>query len=79
MKKKIFCTLIYATALLGQSDPSKTYNYELTPFASGILTDSKAGLNDDSYLNAGLSLAKNLEQHHIVQLSLNMQYLQILK
>ena len=68
MKKKIFCTLIYATALLGQSDPSKTYNYELTPFASGILTDSKAGLNDDSYLNAGLSLAKNLDDSFIDQI-----------
>jgi len=61
MKKKLFYTLICATALFGQSDPSKTYSYELTPFTSGILTDSKSGLNDDSYLNIGLSLAKNLE------------------
>lgn len=68
MKKKIFCTLICATALLGQSDPSKTYNYELTPFVAGILTDSKAGLNDDSYLNAGLSLAKNIEDSFIDQI-----------
>lgn len=68
MKKKIFCTMICITALLGQSDPSKTYSYELTPFVSGILTDSKAGLNDDSYLNAGLSLSKNLEDSFINQI-----------
>lgn len=68
MKKKLLCTLFCTTALLAQSDPSKTYNYELTPFVSGILTDSKAGLNDDSYLNAGLSLAKNLEDSFIDQI-----------
>ena len=44
--------------IFAASDPSKTYNYEVTPFASGILTDSKAGLENDNYFNAGISLGK---------------------
>lgn len=70
MKKILLTSILCASTIFAASDPSKTYNYEVTPFASGILTDSKAGLEKDNYFNAGISLAKNLDDSFIDQLEI---------
>lgn len=70
MKKILLTSLLCASSIFAASDPSKTYSYEVTPFASGILTDSKAGLENDNYFNAGISLAKNLDDSFINQLEI---------
>ena len=67
MKRILLTSILCASSIFAASDPSKTYNYEVTPFASGILTDSKAGLKDDNYINLGISLAKNLDESFIDQ------------
>lgn len=70
MKKIIISSALCASILFAASNPSNQYSYELTPFVSGILSDSKAGLNTDNYANAGLSLAKNLDESFIDQVEL---------
>jgi OOP family OmpA-OmpF porin len=56
--------------MLAQSAPSNSYAYEVTPFAAGILSDSSANLEDDHYANAGISLAKNLQNSFLDQVEL---------
>jgi OmpA-OmpF porin, OOP family len=69
--KKIFLTsILCASALFSASSPSNTYNYEITPFVSGILTDSKAGLDNKNYINGGISLGKNLDDSFIDQVEI---------
>ncbi len=69
--KKIFVSSILCTSMLFASNsPSDTYSYEITPFASGILTDSNSGLKDDNYFNGGISLAKNIDDSFINQLEI---------
>lgn len=66
--KKVLITSILSTAIaFATTNPSKEYNYEVTPFASGILTDSKSGL-DDNYFNAGISLGKNIDDSFVNQI-----------
>lgn len=67
MKKILLTSVLCASTIFAASDPSKTYSYEVTPFASGILTDSKADLKHNNYLNLGISLAKNLDDSFIDQ------------
>src|SRR5574344_2655711 len=70
MKKVVLASIICAASLFGAHDSSKNYNYEVTPFASGILTDSKAGVKNDHYANLGISLAKNFETDFLNQVEL---------
>ena len=70
MKKILFTSILCASTIFAASDPSSTYNYEITPFGSGILTDSKAGLKDDNYANLGISLGKNLYDYFIDQIEI---------
>ncbi|RXJ85913.1 OmpA family protein [Arcobacter cloacae] len=70
MKKILLTSLLCASSIFAASDPSKNYNYEVTPFTSGILTDSKVGLENDNYFNIGISLAKNLDDSFIDQLEI---------
>lgn len=67
MKRILIGTTICASLLLAQSDPSHGYGYEVTPFAAGILTDSKAELKEGNYLNGGIAVAKNLDDSFIDQ------------
>lgn len=71
MKKFLFTSTLCASVVFAASNPSNTYSYEVTPFTSGILSDSKAGLSDDNYLNAGISLAKNLDSSLINQVEIS--------
>jgi OOP family OmpA-OmpF porin len=69
--KKILITSILSTAIsFAANNPSKDYSYEITPFASGILTDSKTGLDDDNYFNGGISIGKNLDNSFIDQIEI---------
>lgn len=70
MKKILLTTAICTSIVFAASNPSNQYSYELTPFASGILTDSNPGLADKNYANAGLSLGKNLTGYFIDQVEL---------
>lgn len=70
MKKILITSMMCATVLFAASDPSKTYSYEITPFVSGILTDSKAGLEDDNYINGGISIGKNFDESFIDQVEI---------
>lgn len=70
MKKVIIATALCSSLLFAASNPSNQYSYEVTPFAAGILSDSKAGLSDDNYFNGGISLAKNLDDSIIDQIEL---------
>jgi OOP family OmpA-OmpF porin len=71
MMNKILLTSIFCSAsLFSASSPSNLYSYEVTPFVSGILTDSKAGLDNDNYLNAGISLGKNIDDSFINQVEI---------
>ena len=66
--KKILLTSIFCSSIIfAASDSSKTYDYEITPFVSGILTDSKVNLDDDSYINGGISIGKNFTDFFIDQ------------
>lgn len=70
MKKILLTSALCASIVFAASSPSKDYNYEVTPFAAGILSDSKANLADDHYANAGISIAKNLQNSFIDQVEL---------
>lgn len=70
MKKILLTSTLCVSFMFAQSAPSSNYNYEVTPFAAGILSDSQANLDDDHYLNGGISLAKNLEESFIDQVEL---------
>jgi OOP family OmpA-OmpF porin len=70
MKKIVLSSILCASMLFAASEPSKTYNYEVTPFASGILTDSKASLDNDNNFNVGISLAKNLDESFLDQIEI---------
>jgi len=70
MKKILLTSVLCASIVFAASNPSKEYGYELTPFASGILSDSKAGLDNSNYANIGISLAKNLKDSFINQVEL---------
>jgi len=70
MKKILLTSALCASFMFAQSAPSTEYNYEVTPFAAGILSDSKANLDDDHYANAGISLAKNLQNSFLDQVEL---------
>lgn len=70
MKKILLTSAICASVAFAASAPSSNYSYELTPFVSGILSDSNIGLNADNYINAGISLAKNLDSKYIDQVEL---------
>lgn len=68
MKKVLISSLCSSLIVFAASNPSKEYSYEITPFVAGILTDSKAGLDDKNYFNAGISLGKNLDDTFIDQI-----------
>lgn len=70
MKKILLSSALCASMMFAASSPSNQYSYEVTPFASGILSDSKAGLSDDNYYNGGISLAKNIDDSFIDQVEL---------
>lgn len=70
MKKILLTSALCASFMFAQSAASTNYGYEVTPFAAGILSDSKANLADDHYANAGLSLAKNLKDSFLDQVEL---------
>jgi OOP family OmpA-OmpF porin len=70
MKNILLTSILCASSLFAASDPSHTYSYEVTPFVSGILTDSKAGLKDDNYFNGGISLGKNIDDSFIDQIEI---------
>ena len=70
MKKILLTSALCASFMFAQSAPSSDYNYEVTPFAAGILSDSKANLDDSHYANAGISLAKNLRNSFLDQVEL---------
>ena len=70
MNKIILTSVICASFMFAQNEKSSNYDYEITPFAAGILSDSQANLEDDHYINAGISLAKNLEDSFIDQVEL---------
>ncbi|KAB7884237.1 OmpA family protein, partial [Poseidonibacter ostreae] len=70
MKKILITSALCASFMFAASAPSSEYSYELTPFAAGILSDSKANLDDDHYANAGISLAKNLQNSFLDQVEL---------
>ena len=70
MKNILLTSVLCASSLFAASNPSNTYSYELTPFVSGILSDSKAGLKDDNYFNGGISLGKNIDDSFIDQVEI---------
>lgn len=70
MKKILLTSVLCASFILAKSAPSVDYNYEITPFAAGILSDSKANIANDHYANAGISLAKNLQNSFLNQIEL---------
>lgn len=70
MKNILLTSMLCASSLLAASNYSSDYSYEVTPFVSGILTDSKAGLEDDNYFNGGISLGKNINESFIDQIEI---------
>jgi OmpA-OmpF porin, OOP family len=69
--KKVLLTSILSTAIVfAASNPSEEYSYEVTPFISGILTDSSTGINDNNYFNGGISLGKNIDEFFINQIEI---------
>ena len=70
MKKILLTSLLCSVSLFSASNPSNLYGYEVTPFVSGILTDSKAGLDNNNYLNAGIALGKNIDDSFIDQVEI---------
>jgi len=79
MKKILLTSALCASMMFAASNPSNQYSYEVTPFASGILSDSKAGLDDDNYYNGGISLAKNLDESFIDQVEVGIMRSQSLE
>ena len=72
MKNILLTSMLCASSLLAASNYSSDYSYEVTPFVSGILTDSKAGLEDDNYFNGGISLGKNINESFIDQIEIQV-------
>jgi OmpA-OmpF porin, OOP family len=70
MKKILLTSILYSSTLFSTNTPNNTYSYEVTPFISGILTDSKSGLKDDNYINAGISLGRNLKDSFFNQVEI---------
>lgn len=70
MKKILFVSTLCVSSVFAEFDSSKSYSYEVTPFASGILTDSKTGIDNNHYANLGISLAKNFDDTFINQIEL---------
>ena len=70
MKKILISSILSTIIAFAASNPSENYSYEITPFGAGILTDSKVGLDSNNYLNAGLSLGKNLDDSFINQIEI---------
>lgn len=70
MKKILLTSILASSVIFAASNPSLQYSYEVTPFAAGILSDSKIGLEDDHYFNGGISLSKNLDGKIIDQIEL---------
>lgn len=70
MKKLILSTAMCASLVFAASNPSKLYDYEITPFGSLILNDTKE-LKDDSYFNVGISIAKNINDDFFNQIELS--------
>lgn len=70
MKNILFTSVLCASSIFAASNYSSDYSYEVTPFVSGILTDSKAGLKDDNYFNGGISLGKNIQESFIDQIEI---------
>ena len=68
MRKTLLISILSISISFAASNPSKEYSYEVTPFVSGILTDSKAGLEDDNYFNGGISVGKNIDDSFINQI-----------
>lgn len=71
MRRILIISILSISMSFATSNPSKEYSYEVTPFVSGILTDSKAGLNDDNYFNGGISAGKNIDDSFINQIEVN--------
>lgn len=70
MKKILFTSILCISSLFCANNPKDTYSYELTPFVSGILTDSNAGLENNNYFNGGISLGKNIDNSFIDQVEI---------
>lgn len=70
MKKLLLTSIVSSCLLFAASNPSNEYEYEVTGYAAGILSDSSNKLKEDNYLNGGLSIAKNLEGTIIDQIEL---------
>ncbi len=70
MKKILISSLLSSLIVFGASEPSENYNYEITPFGGGILTDSKIGLDSNNYFNAGIALGKNIDDSFINQVEI---------
>jgi len=70
MKKLILASALCTSLVFAASNPSNQYSYEVTPFAAGILSDSKVDLSDDNYFNGGIAVAKNLDDSIIDQIEL---------
>lgn len=70
MKKILITAILCSSTLFCANNPKDTYSYELTPFVSGILTDSNAGLENDNYFNGGISLGKNIDDSFIDQVEI---------
>jgi len=70
MKKVLITSILSTIIAFAASEPSENYSYEITPFGAGILTDSKVGLDSNNYLNAGISLGKNLDDSFINQIEI---------
>lgn len=70
MKKIILTSAFFICITFAASNPSNQYNYEITAFTSGILTDTKSEISDDNYFNGGLSISKNFKDIFINQVEL---------
>lgn len=70
MKKILLTSALCASVMFAASNPSNQYNYEVTAFTSGILTDTKSEITNDNYFNGGISLSKNLKDLFIDQVEL---------
>ncbi len=68
MKKIVVLSGIVTSLLMGASDPSITYPYEVSLFGTGTLKDN--GL-EKNYFNAGASVAKNFDRSFISQVQLS--------
>ncbi len=67
MKKTLILSALSASLLMGASDFSDRYNYEVGLFGAGILKDNKL---DNNYPNMGVYLAKNFHNSFISQVEL---------